>query len=578
MLGRRDPQRELFRPDQVYLGHVGADSFYGFLAQEGPRLFRDRDFAGMYGKRGRPSVPPSQLCIALLLQARDGVSDEEAIQRSAFDLRWKVALGIELDEKLCAKSTLQLFRAKLLLNDRFEALFETSLKACREAGLLRRKKIEVAIDTTPILGRGAVKDTFNLISDGVRGVVDAACSLKGWERDELIAEHGLGRHFESSFKGSVELDWSDRDERRALVGQLVGDARIALSLASKALRGYSEEAEATQALREARDLLLDLLSQDVEEEPEDGEGPQIRRGTARNRIISTTDPEMRHGHKSHSKGFDGYKASVVAETDNGVILSTDVRSANTHDGEGAAKLVEEASQRVEGAVDRVLGDTAYGGTDVREDLEKLEVEVIAKAPPLPGSKGTFKLDVFRIDEARGVATCPAGRKSTRLDRMGDDGLRYVFPREECAACELRAQCTTAKRGPRTITVTTRTHALNKLRRQQKTKSFRRRYRRRVVVEHRIARLKQLGIGKARYLGRIGVAMQVSLAAAVANLTLAAGSLGLHWALGFADWVVGALRFVRSAILGGCRRSPALHTLAHWPFQPLPEMALSRPRL
>jgi len=556
MLGRRDPQRELFRPDQVYLGHVGPDSFYGFLAQEGPRLFRDRDFAGMYGERGRPSVPPSQLCIALLLQARDGVSDEEAIQRSAYDLRWKVALGIELDEKLCAKSTLQLFRAKLVLNDRFEALFETSLKACREAGLLRSKKIEVAIDTTPILGRGAVKDTFNLISDGVRGVVEAACSLKGWARDELIAEHGLGRHFGSSLKGSVELDWSDRDERRALVGQLVGDARIALSLASKALRGYSKEAEATLALREARDLLVNLLSQDVEEDPEDGEGPQIRRGTAKERIISTTDPEMRHGRKSPAKGFDGYKASVVAETDNGVILATDVRSANTHDGEGAAQLVKEASERVDGAVDRALGDTAYGGMDVREELEKLDVEVIAKAPPPSGRKGAFKIDEFRIDEARGVATCPAGKKSARVDRLGDDGRRYVFPRETCAACELRAQCTTAKRGPRTIAVTDRTPILNELRRQQRTKCFRRKYRRRVIVEHRIARLKQLGIGKARYLGKTGVALQVALAAAVANLTLAAGSFWLQWTLGLANGALEDLRFDRRAILHECRRLPA----------------------
>jgi len=578
MLGRRDPQRELYRPDQVYLGHVGADTFYGFLAQEGPRLFRDQDFAEMYGVRGRPSVPPSQLCIAMLLQARDGVSDEEAIQRSAFDLRWKVALGIELDEKLCAKSTLQLFRAKLLLSERFEALFETSLKACREAGLLRGKRVEVAIDTTPILGRGAVKDTFNLVSDGIRGVVEAACSLKGWDRDELIAEHGLGRHFGSSFKGSVELDWSDREERRALVGQLVGDAQIALSLASKALRGYSATAKRTQKLREARDLLLDLLSQDVEEDPEDGEGPQIRRGTTKDRIISTTDPEMRHGRKSHSKGFDGFRASVVAEIESGVILATDVRSANTYDGEGAADLVEEASQKVEGKLERVLGDTAYGTTNVREDLEKLEVEVIAKAPPLPGSKGTFRLDAFRIDEARGVTTCPAGKKSVRVDRMGEDGVRYVFSREECATCELRTQCTTSQRGPRTITVTAKTRALNKLRRQQKTKSFRRKYRRRVIVEHRIARLKQLGIGKARYFGGAGVAFQVVMAAAVANLTLAVGSLGLCRASGCPDRILESLRSVLSSIAGHCRQLRRHCSRRSQTFGRPLEMALSRPRL
>src|SRR5688572_30800135 len=109
MLGRHSPQRELFRPDHVHLEHVGRDSIFGFLAQARAKVFHDEDFAGLYRKgSGRPSVPPSQLCIALLLQAREGVSDDEAVQRTAYDLRWKVALGLQLDEKLCAKSTLQL--------------------------------------------------------------------------------------------------------------------------------------------------------------------------------------------------------------------------------------------------------------------------------------------------------------------------------------------------------------------------------------------------------------------------------------------------------------------------------------
>jgi len=94
MLGRRSPQRELFRPDHTWREHVGEQSFYGLLAQRGAEWFRDADFAGLYREDfGRPSVPPSQLCVALLLQSHDGVSDEEAIERSAYDLRWKVARG-----------------------------------------------------------------------------------------------------------------------------------------------------------------------------------------------------------------------------------------------------------------------------------------------------------------------------------------------------------------------------------------------------------------------------------------------------------------------------------------------------
>jgi len=59
-------------------------------------LFQDEDVAGLYQKIGRPSVPPSLMATALVLQAYDGVSDDEAKQRADYDLRWKVALGIEL--------------------------------------------------------------------------------------------------------------------------------------------------------------------------------------------------------------------------------------------------------------------------------------------------------------------------------------------------------------------------------------------------------------------------------------------------------------------------------------------------
>ena len=111
--------------------------------------------------------------------------------------------------------------------------------------------------------------------------------------------------FAASFKGSLDLDWSNAQERRAVVGQLVSDARVTLALATRALRGYAKQAAATQGLRAAQWLLADLLAQDIDEDPEDGGGPSIRQGTAKDRSLSATDPERRHGHKSHSKGFEG---------------------------------------------------------------------------------------------------------------------------------------------------------------------------------------------------------------------------------------------------------------------------------
>ncbi len=217
MLGRLSPQGELFRPDNLYLEHVGKGSLYAFLADARQQVFRDADFCDLFGKTGRPSVPPSQLCVALLLQAREGTSDDETIQRTAYDLRWKVALGLEIDEKLCAKSTLQLFRAKLILHERYQKLFQASVEECKRSGLLRKKRLEVAIDTTPVFGRGAVKDTFNLISDQVRRVLGEIVALKGGDASALAKDNKLERHFGSSFKGESEIDWSDEEQKRALV-------------------------------------------------------------------------------------------------------------------------------------------------------------------------------------------------------------------------------------------------------------------------------------------------------------------------------------------------------------------------
>jgi hypothetical protein len=108
VLGKRSAQRGLFEADTRYGEFVGQRTFYGYLASERDELFRDDDFAALYSRhRRRPSVPPSLLATALVLQTYDGVSDEEAKQRADYDLRWKVALGLEVETRPFAKSTLQ---------------------------------------------------------------------------------------------------------------------------------------------------------------------------------------------------------------------------------------------------------------------------------------------------------------------------------------------------------------------------------------------------------------------------------------------------------------------------------------
>ena len=235
MMSYRSEQHSLFAADTQYLDFVGADSFYGFLARHGRELFCDDAFEGLYCPDfGRPSVPPSLLAIALLLQAHDKVSDAEATQRAAFDMRWKVALGAEMDERPFAKSTLQLFRAQLVIHEQAGAIFRRSLAYARETGYLKGRRSRLAVDSTLILGRGAVEDTYNLIAHGIAKLCRVLAAADDEEPAAWSECHGLGRYFGSSIKASGEVDWTDEASREGFLSEIIGDGERVLELAREA--------------------------------------------------------------------------------------------------------------------------------------------------------------------------------------------------------------------------------------------------------------------------------------------------------------------------------------------------------
>jgi hypothetical protein len=312
-----------------------------------------------------------------------------------------------------------------------------------------------------------------------------------------------------------------------LVGQLVADAKVALALADAMLRGErddQQQARASTKLREARDLLAELLLQDVEEKPGDGGGPVIKQGTAADRIVSTTDPESRHGRKSSSQRFDGHKAAIAVDSEDGVVLATDVIPGNAPDKQGVREQVEEAAEAAGQPVKTVIADTAYGDLGTRDALAEDGVEVVAKVQPAGHRNGLFSVEDFEIDMASRTARCPAGKLSVRASLKsygsGPRRMHFFFSRSDCMTCPLRGSCTTSKLGFKTITVHEDYDRLRDLRDQQRTPEFKQAYRQRVIVEHRIARLVQLGIRTSRFFCRAKTALQVALAAAVANLTLA----------------------------------------------------------
>ena len=143
-------------------------------------------------------------------------------------------------------------------------------------------------------------------------------------------------------------------------------------------------------------------------------------------------------------------------------------------------------------------------------------EVVAKVMPRPKRKGVeYTAADFDVDFERGVATCPAGQSSSSDSRDPKTGERaFGFSRKHCSNCQLRGKCTTAKTSARKLHLSGHYRQLEALRELQQTADFKARYRRCTKVEHRIARLEQLGIRQARYFGRAKVAYQLAVAATV----------------------------------------------------------------
>ena len=583
MLGTRSPQRGLFDADTVYGEYVAAGegtTFYTFLAQHRHEIFRDEDFAELYcADNGRRSVPPSLLALALVLQTYTKVSDEEAHDRACFDLRWKVALGVGEWERPFAKSTLQEFRAQLVLHARQAAIFQESLKwvrtRARQGALGKNKQVRLALDTTAILGRGAVKDTYNLLGDSIGLVVEALAAQAREEMAVWAEREGFSRYVnDESLKGQLDIDWSDKAQREAALAEIVADADRLLELVRTARGELGAGSPEDRRLERTAALLARVLVQDIERRPS---GAVLKQGVSKDRVLSTTDPEMRHGRKSPAWRFDGYKAQVAVDVDTQLVTAVAVLPGNAPDAEQALAMVDQTEQELECTVSEVVADAAYGAGVTRQAFADAGRTLVAKVGVVT-NQGFFPKTDFQIDLDAGSCRCPVGEVTFDL-RGSPLSRRFQFAPEVCGACHLRPRCVRG-RGGRTISVHPQERLLQAARAFQVTPVFREYRARRQTVEHRLARLVQLGIRQARYRGSAKVLFQLLMAAAVANLTMAAtGRAGfslvqvLFWVLVAGWWgrLSRSATHRRSAVL--LARMPAL---PGWGLPPLVRFTGSRP--
>ncbi len=556
-MGRVDHQGDLFDEVSRFCEEsLPENSIYRFLARERDRLFPDELFADLFDARGRRSVPPSVVAVVMVLQRLGGLSDREAVERYAFDARWRYAGGVGGygggGWGGFAHTVLVDMRARLRTSGRPNRIFEVGLAAAQQAGLIGRGRV---LDSTPLYDAVATMDTVTLIRSAVRGLLAAADAELA---HPLRAALSSGDDYAGS--GKPRIDWDDPAAREELIGSRARDGYALLAV----LEGRT----LAEPVAQAAALLATVLGQDLEQGPD--QVFCIARRVAKDRVISTVDPDTRHGHKSCARGFDEYKGHVAVDPDSEIITATAVTPGNAGDASVAEDLVADllpdqpdqpepeatrpqqaqpdraqpdraqpatapqatepqAGERAQDAPATVYGDNAYRTGPLHDRLGQAGIASRCKTQTPTAPHGRFSKDRFDIDLGAYTATCPAGI-TTALHRATAGGGTAHFG-SACTDCPLRAQCTSAAAG-RTLTIGPHEQTLTDARARQTDPAWIADYRAtRPKVERKVGHLmwRRHGGRRARVRGTTRVDADFRLLAAAVNLARLA-TLGIRGAV------------------------------------------------
>jgi len=516
------PTRSYSRQEEALLRRLRRTrKLFAFLRDHRDELFDDdfqRELDEMYRGTGagKDRVLPALLAMASVLQGYLGASDAEAVELTVVDLRWQMVLDrLGCSEPAFSQGALFDFRQRLIRTDMDRRLLERTAELARRTRAFDSKKLpktlRVAIDSSPLEGAGRVEDTINLLAHAARKVVTCAAYLLGWSEDKVARAAGIPLLLESSVKKALDLEWNDPEAKARAVDIL---ARQVESLEAWLRRKLPDEM-GKPPLKEHVDTLAQIRIQDLEPDPSGG-GPgggprRIRQAVAADRRVSIEDPDMRHGRKSKTKLFNGYKRHVARDLDTDLIVACAVTPANRPEQEAAPALKADI-ERQQRRIQELFIDRGYVASPIVAEVIAEGGEVICK-PWVPRNGKRFSKADFKLNLRDMTITCPAGE----VERV-DLGADVEFDADACARCKLRPECTTAAPGSgRTISIADDELLQQRLRKLMATPSGRERLRERVAVEHTLAHLGRRQGRRARYRGTRKNLYDVRRAATVHNL-------------------------------------------------------------
>lgn len=488
----------------------------GFLREHRHELFDDAfqdELAAMYrdSGAGKDPIPPALMAMAMLVQGYLGISDAEMIELTIVDLRVQMVLGcLGADEPAFSQGALQDFRTRLIAADMDRRVLERTVELAKTTKAFDHRKLpktlRVAIDSSPLEGVGRVEDTFNLLAHAARNVVRCAASLLGWDEEKVCSQAGIPLLLDSSIKAALDIDWNDAVEKAEAIKTF---SRQLDALQSWIDRQLPEELK-KPPLQEHVEALVQIRTQDLEPDPNGG-GVRIRQGVAEDRRVSIEDKDMRHGRKSKSKRFNGFKRHIAADVDRSLILACALTPANRPEDEAMPSLTTDI-ERQGLEVDHLLIDRGYINAKLVNDVLGRRGKIICK--PWKSRNGElFPKSVFTINIRNRTIKCPKGQV-----QGFSFGSVVEFDPDVCDRCSLRTKCTTAEIGNgRSVAINENEPLQQRLRKEIQTSAGREALRERTMIEHKLAHISQRQGNHARYVGVRKNTFDLRRASALQNL-------------------------------------------------------------
>lgn len=517
-----DFQRSFFDTDQFctsLLSLPTAKRFQLFAEKVFPELMKLRPkLEAMYcTTNGRPAEEPVRMLAVLILQFMERLPDRQATEACSYDLRWKMALGMALDEPAFHPTSLVKFRQRILAHGLERLGFEGVLDSMRDAGYLR-KKTRQRLDSTHVVGLVSWMSRLECVRETMRLALQSLeriCALSRpedwcvwWER---YVESAIDFRTEAS-KLRVKMDQAGKDIR-ALLEWTAGEKK-------------------TQPATEALELLRRVYAENFKEK---SPGVEQRRAQPPGAVHNPHDPEAQWCKKStihtQPKEWIGYKAQIAEtveepvrqknEPTKAIITAIVTQEATASDKSALQSVEQELAKNGQPLPEQLYVDAGYTSGKEIDRHESEGRHLAGPVQPAPKHGNRFSAEDFDIDIENRKAVCPTGKQNTQCSRLDEKerGIMYRFEwTTACHDCPMRHKCVGKRHRHRTLTVSEHHMHLQARRRAMKTEVFWRDMEHRNGIEGTISELARgYDLRRSRYRGQAKTRLQTLMIGAACNL-------------------------------------------------------------